>query len=81
MHKFDQSSSIVKGAGFFFDKSERIPPNDLIFRYVMRREYRDKDNPGQWKVGDKPGNTYFHSRDLACLKRISELLNVNETFT
>ena len=35
--------------------------------------------PGQWKVGDKPGNAYFHSRDLACLKRISELSNVNET--
>ena len=45
----------------------------------MRREYPDKDNPGQWKVGDKPGNAYFHSRDLACLKRISELSNVNET--
>ena len=45
----------------------------------MRREYPDKDNLGQWKVGDKPGNAYFHSRDLACLKRISELSNVNET--
>ena len=45
----------------------------------MRREYPDKDNLGQWKVGDKPGNAYFHSQDLACLKRISELLNVNET--
>ena len=45
----------------------------------MRREYPDKDNPGQWKVGDKPGNAYFHSRDLACLKQISELSNVNET--
>ena len=68
-----------QGCRVLFDKSERIPPNDLIFRYVMRREYPDKDNPGQWKVGDKPGNAYFHSRDLACLKRISELSNVNET--
>ena len=68
-----------QGCRVLFDKSERIPPNDLIFWYVMRREYPDKDNPGQWKVGDKPGNAYFHSRDLACLKRISELSNVNET--
>ena len=45
----------------------------------MRREYPDKDNPGQWKVGEKPGNAYFHSRDLACLKQMSELSNVNET--
>ena len=68
-----------QGCRVLFDKSERIPPNDLIFRYVMRREYPDKDNPGQWKVGDKPGNAYFHSRDLACLKRISELSYINET--
>ena len=44
-----------------FDKSEHIPPNDLVFRYVMRRECPDKDNPGQRKVGDKTGNAYFHS--------------------
>ena len=44
----------------------------------MRRECPDKDNPGQRKVGDKTGNAYFHSRDLACLKQISELSNVNE---
>ena len=68
-----------QGCRVLFDKSECIAPNDLVFRYVMRREYPDKDNPGQWKVGDKPGNAYFHSRDLACLKRISELSNVNET--
>ena len=60
-----------QGCRIPFDKSEHIPPNDLVFQYVMRREYPDKDNPGQWKVGDKPGN--------ACLKRISELSNVNET--
>ena len=68
-----------QGCRVLFDKSEHIPPNNLVFRYVMRREYPDKDNPGQWKVGDKPRNAYFHSWDLACLKRISELLNVNET--
>ena len=50
-----------QGCRVLFDKSECIPPNDLIFWYVMRREYPDKDNPGQWKVGDKPGNAYFHS--------------------
>ena len=49
-----------QGCRVLFDKSERIPPYDLVFRYVMRREYPDKDNPGQWKVGDKPGNAYFH---------------------
>ena len=51
-----------------FDKSECIAPNDLVFCYVMRREYPDKENPGQWKVADKPGDAYFHSCDLACLK-------------
>ena len=30
-------------------------------------------------MGDEPGNAYFHPRDLACLKRISELSNINET--
>ena len=31
-----------QGCRVLFDKSERIPPNDLIFWYVMRREYPDK---------------------------------------
>ena len=63
MYKFDQSSSVVKGAGF-------ISISQNVFLPI---------NQGQWKVGDKPGNAYFHSQDLACVKRISELSNVNET--
>ena len=27
----------------------------------------------------KPGNAYFHALDLACLRRVQELSNINET--
>ena len=30
-------------------------------------------NRGQWKVADKIGNAYFHSRDLACRHRVQGL--------
>ena len=62
-----------------FDTSDRTAPHDLVFRYVMRREYPDPKNPGQWKLSEKPGNAYFHARDLACLHRVQELSNINET--
>ena len=56
-----------------FDKIHRKPPNDLVFQYRMRREYPDPVHRGQWKVVNKIGNTYFHSRDLACLHRVQGL--------
>ena len=31
------------------------------------------------KLSEKPGNAYFHARDLACLRRVQELSNINET--
>ena len=62
-----------------FDTSDRTALHDLVFRYVMRREYPDPKNPGQWKLSEKPGNAYFHARDLACLHRVQELSNINET--
>ena len=62
-----------------FDTSDRTAPHDLVFRYVMRREYPDPKNPGQWKLSDKPGNAYFHACDLACLCHVQELSNINET--
>ena len=68
-----------QGAGFFSISQNVFLPTTLYFGYVMRREYPDKDTWDSGKLGDKPGNAYFHSRDLACLKRISELSNVNET--
>ena len=45
----------------------------------MRREYPDPKNPGHWKLSEKPGNAYFHAHDLACLCRVQELSNINET--
>ena len=56
-----------------FDDIHRKPPNNLVFRYRMRREYPDPVNRGQWKVADKIGIAYFHSRDLACLQRVQRL--------
>ena len=67
-----------QGCRVLFDKSERKAPNDLIFRYQMIREYPDPNNPGKWKKTDKVANAYFHSRDLACLRRVPELSNINE---
>ena len=61
------------GCRLLFDDKHRKPPNDLVFRYRMRREYPDPVNRGQWKVADKIGNAYFHSRDLACLHRVQGL--------
>ena len=58
------------GCRLLFDNKHRKPPNDLVFRYRMRREYPDPVNRGQWKVADKIGNAYFHSWDLACLHRV-----------
>ena len=62
-----------------FDTSDHTAPHDLVFRYVMRRVYPDPKNPGQWKLSEKPWNAYFHARDLACLWRVQELSNINET--
>ena len=45
----------------------------------MRREYPDPKNPGKWKLSKKPGNAYFHAHDLACLRCVQELSNINET--
>ena len=56
-----------------FDDIHRKPPNDLVFCYRMRWEYPNPVNRGQWKVGNKIGNTYFHSGDLACLHRVQGL--------
>ena len=67
-----------QGCRVLFDKSERKAPNDLIFQYQMIREYPDPNNPGKWKKTDKVANAYFHSRDLACLRRVPELSNINE---
>ena len=61
-----------------FDSSELMAPQDLIFQYVMQREYPDPKSPGQWKMSEKPGNAYFHVRNLACLHHVPELCNVNE---
>ena len=61
------------GCRLLFDDIHRKPPNDLVFQYRMRREYPDPVNRGQWKVADKIGNAYFHSRDLACLHRVQGL--------
>ena len=44
----------------------------------MIREYPDPNNPGKWKKMDKVANAYFHSQDLACLRRVPELSNINE---
>ena len=44
----------------------------------MIREYPDPNNPGKWKKMDKVANAYFHSRDLACLRCVPELSNINE---
>ena len=62
-----------------FDTSDHTAPHDLVFRYVMRREYPDPKNPGQWKLSEEPGNAYFHAHDLACLRHVQELSNINET--
>ena len=62
-----------------FDTLDRTAPHDLVFWYVMRRKYLDPKNPGQWKLSEKPGNAYFHARDLACLRCVPELCNINET--
>ena len=65
-----------QGCRVLFDKSERKAPNDLIFRYQMIREYPDPNNPGQWKKTDKLANAYFHSQDLAYLRRVPDLSNI-----
>ena len=31
------------------------------------------------ELSEKPGNAYFHACDLACLCRVPELCNINET--
>ena len=61
------------GCRLLFNEIHRKPPNDLVFQYRMKREYPDPVNRGQWKVANKIGNTYFHSRDLACLHRVQGL--------
>ena len=45
----------------------------------MQREYPGPKNPGQWKLSEKPVNAYFHACDLACLRHVQELSNINET--
>ena len=68
-----------QGCRVLFDSSECRAPHDLIFWYVMQREYPDPKSPATWKVSEKPGNAYFHVHDLACLRGVPELCSVNET--
>ena len=63
------------GCRALFDPIHRKPPHDLIFRYVTHRTYKDPVS-GQWVTADKPGNAYYHARDLLCLKREHALESV-----
>ena len=64
------------GCRIEFSPFHRSAPNNLIFRYVTKREYPDPRMTGKWLVSDKPGNAYYHARDLHCLRRVRELENV-----
>ena len=58
------------GCRLLFDDKHRKPPNDLVFRYRMRREYPDPVNRGQWKVADKIGNAYLQGLETLTLDGI-----------
>ena len=57
----------------FADKLYEAPLN-LVFRFRTIREWYTLD--GKRRQGDKPGNAYYHSCDLACLARCPELENI-----
>ena len=41
---------LCQGCRVLFDKSERIPPNDLIFRYVMSIRTKITRDSGKWET-------------------------------
>ena len=62
------------GCNFKFTAPERCQPQDMVFKYLM---YRLKpDGKGKMVPDTNRTPAYFHVRDLACLRHLEELKNI-----
>ena len=57
-----------------FSKTDHETPNDLIFKYLMFRQW--PNGKGGIDTSDTRSAGYFHAYDLGCLVRYKELQNI-----
>ena len=67
-------TKICSGCEIYYEKKEKREPLNLVFKFNMKRSWYHK---GMLHTNPYKSAAYFHARDLACLKCIPELQNIN----